>query len=98
MTMCSLYNATVFKVNASDRIDAVYTGRHFKGHLLYGVEGYRYKFYQSNRHKLFNKHLTEIKNMSTVNIKNMLFGRRLSRIPYKSMIPHSIFYVASEIP
>ena len=96
--MCSLYNATVFNVNASDRVDAVYTRRDLKGDLLHGVEGYRYKYYQSNRQKLFTKHLTGIQNMSTVNIKNMLFGRRLSRIPYKSMIPHSIFYVASEIP
>ena len=80
--LCSLHNATVYRVDISDRVNVTSGSSKLKSDLLYGI---------AKMHGV-TSYITEqfvhtLQNMSSVNIRNMLFGRRLNRDSIKSMFP-----------
>ena len=75
--MCSLYNASVFKVDISERVNAVDEIREIKSDLLLGMAS-------SANDELIHT----VQNMSRVNIRDMLFGRRLDSHSVQSILPY----------
>ena len=89
--MCSLYNASVFKINVSDRVNAVKSATPLKAHLLHQVKTHPGK--QFSYSYLYD----EIQNMPALKMQNILFGRRVDRFSPQSMVPYYIYHVDSEM-
>ena len=75
--VCSLYNASVFKVNTSERGNVAHTKiEDLKPNLMYGMTSSELSWF----HHIYP-------NISSDNIKNILFGRRLNAYSPQSMLP-----------
>ena len=72
--MCSLHNASLFNVNGSDRINIDSSTKLLKSHLLGRLNDNSYM-------------QRTVQNISGLNIKNILFGRRLHLTSPQSTLP-----------
>ena len=79
--MCNLHNASVLSVNVSDRVKPQEDVKDLKSLLEYVT-------YQNSRLKPF---YPMVQKMSTINIQDLLFGRRLDAYSSNSWLPYLLY-------